>query len=131
MQIPTKVHGVIDYLYGIALIAAPFIMRFTDGPKQWVLAGMGIALIVMSLLTDYEVSAVRVIPMPVHLGLDVIAGIFLAVAPWMLGFADVVSWTYVVLGAILVALAALTSSRPEYGVQQSQHKPYASRNQRR
>lgn len=33
--IPTRIHGVLDYLMGIVLIAAPWVLDFADGgPEQ-------------------------------------------------------------------------------------------------
>lgn len=124
MPIPTRVHGILDYLFGIALIAAPFILGFTGGPKQWVMVWLGIIIIVLSLLTDYEASAVRLIPMPVHLGFDVLAGIFLTMSPWLYDFAYLVSWPHVVLGLALIIVATLTNSQPSYSVDVSQRSPY-------
>jgi hypothetical protein len=36
---------------------------------------LGFAAITYSLLTDYELGALRVLPMPVHLTLDVLFGV--------------------------------------------------------
>ncbi len=131
MPIPTRIHGILDYLYGIALIAAPFILGFTGGEKQWIMVWLGISVIVMALLTDYEASAVRVIPMPVHLGIDVLAGIFLTLSPWLFDFADIVYWPHVALGLAAILIATLTSSQPAYGVHESQRNPRAPREHRR
>ena len=49
---------------------------------QWVPQIAGAVLIGASLLTDYELGVVRMIPMPVHLGFDVAAGLLLAVSDW-------------------------------------------------
>jgi hypothetical protein len=81
--IPTRTHGVIDYLLmGALLIVAPYLLGFADGTAaRWVPQIVGAGLIGASLLTDYELGVVRMIPMPVHLGLDVAAGLLLAASP--------------------------------------------------
>ena len=67
--IPTRIHGAIDYLTGLALIMAPFVLGFADnGPAQWVPMILGAAILIMSLMTDYELSLGRLIPMPAPLG---------------------------------------------------------------
>jgi hypothetical protein len=70
-------------------------------------------LIGASLLTDYELGVVRMIPMPVHLGFDVAAGLLLAVSPWLFGFADRVWVPYVVFGLAEIAAGLMTRTVPE------------------
>jgi hypothetical protein len=109
----TRVHGILDYLVGALLIAAPWLFGFADGtPAQWVPVILGAGLILYSLLTDYEDSLVRVIPMPVHLGLDVLGGLFLAVSPWLFGFSDRIWWPHLLIGLMEVGVAAITDPRP-------------------
>lgn len=107
--VPTRVHGMLDYLIGVLLIAAPWLLDFADGgAEQWIPVALGAGLILYSLLTDYELSLVDAIPMPVHLALDFGAGLFLAVSPWLFGFADEVWAPHVVVGVVDM-LAALTT----------------------
>jgi general stress protein CsbA len=112
--IPTRTHGVIDYLVGALLIIAPYILGFADGTAaQWIPQILGAALIGASLLTDYELGVVRMIPMPVHLFLDVAAGLLLAVSPWLFGFADRVFWPHLVVGVLEIGAGLMTRIRPE------------------
>lgn len=107
--IPTRVHGVLDYLTGILLILAPWLFGFADGSAaQWVPMALGAAVIVYSLITEYELGLVAAIPMPVHLMLDVGGGILLLVSPWLFGFSERIAWPHVAVGLIEVAVAALT-----------------------
>ena len=70
-MIPTRIHGYLDYLVGLVLIASPWLFGFADGgPEQWIPIILGVAALTYSLMTNYELGAVRVIPMPVHLMLD-------------------------------------------------------------
>ncbi|WP_062015858.1 SPW repeat protein [Aureimonas sp. AU4] len=109
-MIPTKVHSVIDYVYGILLIVAPFLIRFEAIPAAtWILVLAGAGALLYSLLTDYELGYFKLIPMRIHLALDVIAGAFLAVSPWLFGFADQIWWPHVVAGAISIIVPLLTS----------------------
>jgi general stress protein CsbA len=111
--IPTRTHGVIDYLMGALLIIAPYILGFADGTAaQWIPQILGAALIGASLLTDYELGVVRMIPMPVHLLLDVAAGVLLAVSPWLFGFADRVFWPHLVVGVLEIGAGLMTRTRP-------------------
>jgi hypothetical protein len=113
-MIPTRVHGIIDYVVGALLIAAPFIFGFANGgPAQWVPILLGASIIVYSLLTRYELSMAKLIPMPVHLGLDAIGGLLLIASPWLFGFADLIWWPHVLVGIAEVGVAALTKRRPD------------------
>lgn len=107
--IPTKIHGCLDYLTGALLIAAPWLFGFADGgAAQWVPVLLGIGVFIYSPLTDYEWGVASIIPMPAHLGLDILNGIVLAASPWIFGFADTVFWPHLLLGLFEIA-AGLTT----------------------
>jgi hypothetical protein len=113
--IPTKIHGYMDYMMGLLLIASPWLFDFADGgAKQWIPVILGVSAIIYSLMTDYELGASRTISMPTHLMLDLVSGIFLAVSPWLFGFADEVYLPHLVLGIIEVGAALTTKREPEH-----------------
>ena len=104
--IPTKFHAPLDYIVGVALIAAPWIFQFSDVSAAAVVSiVLGIGLIAYSLLTDYELGVWKVAPMAVHNLIDVVAGAFLAASPWIFGFAG--ESANVWLPPVLVGLAAI------------------------
>ena len=112
--IPTRVHGVIDYLVAVLLIASPWLFDFSDGgAKTWIPVALGIGIALYSVLTDYELGLMRMIPMPIHLLLDVGGGIFLAVSPWLFGFADTIWWPHVLLGLMEIIVPLLTKRHPD------------------
>lgn len=112
--ITTRTHGIIDYLFGLFLIAAPYLLGFADGSAaQWVPQLVGAAILGASLLTNYEYGALRLIPMPVHLALDIGTGILLAASPWLFGFADRVMWPHLILGLMEIGVALMTRAVPE------------------
>lgn len=114
--ISTKTHGVLDYLSGILLIIAPWILGFaTGGPAQWIPVIVGVMIIGLSIFTSYELGAVRMIPMRTHLTIDVLTGIFLAVSPWLFGFAETVFWPHLILGLMEMGAGIFTKVVPEYG----------------
>jgi hypothetical protein len=111
--IPTKVHGVLDYMMGVLLIAAPWILGFANGgAEQWVPVILGVSVIIYSLLTNYELGASRTISMSTHLTLDVVSGIFLAASPWIFGFADTVYLPHLILGIAEVGAGLMTQKQP-------------------
>ncbi len=114
--IPTQVHGVLDYLTGGALLAAPGLLGLQDEPRAAQalrLAGGGATI--YSLLTDYELGLVRLLPMPAHLALDAMSGVLLASSPWVFGFAERGAryWMpHVVVGATEMLAAATSKTWP-------------------
>ncbi len=111
--IPTRVHGILDYLVGALLVAAPWLFGFArGGAETWTPVVLGAGLIGYSLFTDYELGAIRKIPMNVHLWLDMAGGVLLAASPWLFGFADVIVWPHLAVGLIEIGTAAMTSTRP-------------------
>ena len=111
--ISTRVHGVLDYLMGMVLIAAPWMLGFADNSAAtWVPVLLGVGTIIYSLFTDYELGVFRGISMRGHLWLDALSGIFLAASPWLFGFSDRVSTPHVVLGVFEVIAALTTRTVP-------------------
>jgi hypothetical protein len=111
--IPTKVHGMLDYLVGALLIAAPWLFDFADGgAQQWIPVILGASAILYSLFTDYELGAVRRLSMPTHLTLDLLSGILLAASPWLFGFADDVYVPHLVLGIMEIGASLMTKRVP-------------------
>ncbi len=86
--IPTSVHGMIDYAVGGALYATPALLGLNEvrasGRTLRLASGAAIA---SSLLTDYELGVVKLVPMPAHLALDAMSGALIAASPWLFGFA--------------------------------------------
>ena len=111
--IPTRIHGMIDYLMGVLLIVAPYLLGFADGAAaQYVPQLLGIGIIGLALVTDFELGIVRAVPMPVHLIIDMLGGALLLASPWLFGFAAFVFWPHVILGVAEICLALLTRTTP-------------------
>ena len=120
--IPTRIHGVLDYLLGLLLIASPWLFGFDDeSTAKWIPIVLGAGVILYSVLTDYELGAARVIPMSVHLLLDAAGGILLAASPWLFGFSDDVWVPHVVLGLIELGTALMTEREPRRAERGAEH----------
>ena len=110
--ISTRAHGFIDYGTGLLLLVVPYLLGFADGtPAQWVPMIVGLAILGMSVVTDYELSVAKLVPLPVHLGADVLAGILLAASPWLFGFADRVFWPHLIVGILEIGAGLMTQTR--------------------
>ena len=111
--IPTKVHGVLDYVSGSLFLASPWLFGFADNKAaRTVPLVAGVAALGSSLFTDYELGVVRKIPMTAHLTLDVAEGVLLATAPWVFGFAKKTYLPHLVLGLFAIGAGTLTEKTP-------------------
>ena len=86
--IPRFVHGVIEYLAGVLLIAAPFFLNFDSGAAVAVSIVAGVVVLAVAASTDGPTSLINSIPLAVHLMLDfALAGVLIA-APFLFGFSS-------------------------------------------
>lgn len=107
--ISRKAHGVLDYVVGILLILAPKIFGFDNGGVEARLPMiLGVATIVYSLITDYELGVFKALPFRIHMTLDVLSGLLLALSPWLFGFADRVWVPHLVVGLLELGAVAMT-----------------------
>lgn len=113
--IPTKVHGVMDYLMGAILIVAPWLLGFArGGAETWIPVALGASAILYSLFTDYELSISKSISMKTHLTLDVLSGVFLAASPWIFGFNEYVYLPHLIFGILEIGAGTMTETTPHY-----------------
>jgi hypothetical protein len=113
--ISSKTHGILDYLSGILLILSPWLFGFANGGMaQNVPVITGILILVMALFTNYELGAVKVLPFNFHLAIDIMAGAFLALSPWMFGFADEVFVPHLIFGIFEMTAGLFTRNVPFY-----------------
>ena len=112
--IPTGVHGALDYLASGANLAFPWLLDLHDAPWAALVPRIdGLAGAGYSLITDYELGALKVLPMRTHLAFDAAKGVFMAASPWLFGFAKNGTryWLpHVLMGAADVAAAIATET---------------------
>jgi hypothetical protein len=111
--LPTRVHGVIDYLWGAALLGSPWLLGYSDvTAATWIALIFGLGAFAYSAVTDYELGLLRVLPMLLHLWVDGVGGAVLAASPWLFGFADRVVWPQVLFGLFSVLASLVTRTDP-------------------
>jgi hypothetical protein len=109
--ISTKAHGVLDYLMGALLLALPFLLDYNiSAPESIVLFTCGALMLLMAMITQYEPGIFRVLPMPLHLTADILAGGILALSPVLFDFGQVSHLPHTVVGIFEVVAAFLTTT---------------------
>ncbi|HYD91016.1 MAG TPA: SPW repeat protein [Flavobacterium sp.] len=109
--IDTKTHGFLDYIVGLFLIAAPWVFNLDpSAPEGMIFIIMGAAVIVYSIITNYELGLIKALSMKTHLTLDVLSGIVLAASPWLFGFADRVYLPHLILGILEIGAGMMTKT---------------------
>jgi len=106
-MIPSRMHGIVDYLYAGA---APVGVRRVGAPSGVVRAMDAVAAgsAVYALTTDYELGLVPVLSMRQHLMVDAALGIGLLAAATLVDAPPRVRALLAGLGAFALAAAALT-----------------------
>jgi hypothetical protein len=107
--ISRKLHAVLDYMSGMVLIAAPWVLKFNNNDAGSAVAvAAGIFILIMSIMTDNEGGIIRSVSMPLHLNLDIILGLVLAASPWIFGFKEDVYLPHLILGLFVMASGFIT-----------------------
>lgn len=112
-SIPRPIHGILDYLMGILVTASPWLFGFSGqylAPQ--IATTIGIALIGISLVTNYEAGLIHLLPFAAHRFTDFIIGIALLGATWHFYMGGRAGIVFTILGAIHLVIAALTR-RPQ------------------
>jgi len=101
--IPRFVHGVLEYLAGAGLIAAPFVLSFTDvGSATAASIVAGVGLIALAASTRGPTSLIDSVPIAAHVVIDYLLAAVLIAAPFVLGFSGEAAPT-----ALFIALGVL------------------------
>ena len=112
----TRVHGYLDYIVSVLMIAAPWLFDFAKGGAEtWIFVILGASAIAYSLFTNYELGISRTISMRTHLLLDIVSGILLAASPWLFNFSEDVWAPHVFFGVFEILVAAITKPEATHG----------------
>lgn len=116
-----RVHSIIGFIVGIALLLAPNIFGFSDvgGAAVLVPRILGIIVILSELTVRGSFSGMGMVPMKAHIVMDVVLGAFLALSPWLFGFADeeANAWVpHLVVGIAIIGYALVTQTNTEEAV---------------
>jgi hypothetical protein len=111
--IPVFVHGLFEYLAGIALIALPLILNYDSGSATAASIVLGVLLLVLTSTTSWSTSLVNSVPLPVHILLDYALAAVLIASPFLFSFSDESKPTavFIVAGVIQLLISIATRYR--------------------
>lgn len=113
--LPTRFHGVLDYIAGPLLISTPWLFGYEEAEvASWTAIVAGVLVLMQTAFTDMEVGLIKKRSMSAHLITDVFLGILLAVSPWPLGFAQEVYMPHLLFGLYLLLTAFTTHRIPRH-----------------
>lgn len=117
-----RIHGVFDVLIIVAFALAPPLLGFgaVAASLCYVLAAFQGAL---TVLTAYPMGLLKMIPLPVHGGLEAAMAVLLVGAPWLVGFSHAAAARnyFVASGIALSAVWLLTDYRADQPVDDQVH----------
>ncbi|HEU0164559.1 MAG TPA: SPW repeat protein [Thermomicrobiales bacterium] len=108
-RLPTRIHGIVDYIAGIILIASPWLFGFNDH-RTATLVGLlgGLAIVILAGITMDELGIWKILPITSHLPLEALIGLALATSPLVLGFSGTAWIPFVIIGIGLLLMDAFT-----------------------
>jgi len=109
------VHGILDYVLGVTLVAAPFVLGFDSDTATTVCVVAGIAELGVAMTTAWSRGIIKLIPPAVHGVIDYIFVVALITAPFIFGFSadDTATAFFVIVGIGGLALVAATRFVPD------------------
>lgn len=116
--ISTKAHTIIGLVVGVLLIFSPTLFGFADNEAASLVPMIvGIFIVLNELITTSPLSPLKLVPMKVHMIIDVVTGVFLLLSPWLFGFMDNAQpsqWLpHVVVGLLVAGYALMTRTNDE------------------
>ena len=109
--IPAFVHGIWEYIAGIALIAAPLLLDYKSGSATAASIVLGVLVLFLTATTSSSTSLVNQIPLPVHILLDYALAAILIASPFLFSFSDESTPTAVFIAGGVVQLLISIGTR--------------------
>lgn len=127
--ITKSIHAyMIDYPVAILLLAAPFVLKLgqSEPAAMWLSVVVGVAALILPVLTDHPTGLIRIIPYWLHLWVDRSVGVVFIIAPFAFKFSGLDAWYYWVLAAaVLLTTSVLNAPEEPVATRLGMHRPTA------
>lgn len=112
--ISSRTHTYIGAVVGIALVVAPWLFQFDEvDAAKWSAIGVGLFILVNEMVTTSPAALIKMVPMRLHIILDVVTGVFLLATPFLFQFSDedANAWVpHIVVGLLVAGYALATDT---------------------
>ena len=104
--VPAFVHGLIEYVAGVLLIAAPFVLAFDSDTATGIAIAIGVVVLIVTASTAIPTGLIKSIPVQAHAVLDYALALLLIASPFAFGFDDdgTATAVFLVLGILHLLL---------------------------
>src|SRR3954451_3304765 len=102
--IPAFVHGLLEYVAGIFLVAAPFLLSYDSDGATAVSIVAGVVILMFTASSALTTGLIKSIPVQAHVVFDYIVAALLIASPFIFAFTDDGTGTAVVIALGVVHL---------------------------
>ena len=108
--ISARVHGVLDYAVAAVFLNAPMVFGFQHTVASRVAYWLTGIHLLLTACTNFPLGPFRWIPFKIHGVIELVAGVFVLLAPWIFGFGDQPAARnfFVVMGIAVLIVVALS-----------------------
>jgi hypothetical protein len=113
--IPAFLHSLIEYIAGVALIAAPLLLDYDSGAAKAVSIILGVLVLFLVATTTSTMSLINQVPLSMHIVFDYVIAAVMIASPFLFGFSGESTPTAVFLagGVLWLLLSIGTRYRKE------------------
>jgi len=106
------VHAYLDYPVAISLMVLPFVLGLgaANPLARWLAVATGATAFVLTLVTDHELGAIKLVPYWAHVAVDRLVGVVFIAAPFALGFTGLDAAYYWANGATVLLVTLLLNA---------------------
>ncbi|MEA2467207.1 MAG: hypothetical protein QOJ57_1333 [Thermoleophilaceae bacterium] len=113
--IPAFIHSLIEYIAGVALIAAPLLLDYKSGAATAASIILGVLVLFLVATTTSTMSLINQVPLSMHIVFDYVIAAVMIAAPFLFGFSGKSTPTAVFIagGVVWLLLSIGTRYRKE------------------
>jgi hypothetical protein len=114
----TFIHGAVEYAAAALFIVAPFLFEFDSDAATAISIVVGVAILVVTASSELPTGLAKVIPVTIHMVLDIVVAAVVIAAPFLFGFSGERGATafFIVLGILHLLLTIGTRFLPARAV---------------